>query len=80
MCMWTCPLNSLCSTASRPPRSCPIEGSTSIPTSWGMLQPDSVPMTPVPPFLDWLQTGYRQIQAPFPHTNSKQKMNPTVTL
>ena len=44
------------------------------------VQHDSVPMTPVPPFLDGLQTGYRQIQAPFPHTNSEQKMYPAVTV
>ncbi|XP_038314518.1 protein shisa-2 homolog isoform X2 [Canis lupus familiaris] len=44
------------------------------------VQHDSVPMTPVPPFLDSLQTGYRQIQAPFPHTNSEQKMYPAVTV
>ncbi|XP_008151585.1 protein shisa-2 homolog [Eptesicus fuscus] len=44
------------------------------------VQHDSVPMTPVPPFMDGLQTGYRQIQAPFPHTNSDQKMYPAVTV
>ncbi|XP_004680213.1 PREDICTED: protein shisa-2 homolog [Condylura cristata] len=44
------------------------------------VQHDSVPMTPVPPFMDSLQTGYRQIQAPFPHTNSEQKMYPAVTV
>ena len=44
------------------------------------MQPDSVPITPVPLFLDGLQTGYQQIQAPFPHTNSKQKMYPVVTI
>ncbi|ELR51725.1 Protein shisa-2-like protein, partial [Bos mutus] len=44
------------------------------------VQPDSVPLTPVPPFLDGLQTGYRQLQAPFPHTNSEQKMYPAVTV
>lgn len=44
------------------------------------VQHDSVPMTPVPPFMDGLQTGYRQIQAPFPHTNSEQKMYPAVTV
>ena len=36
-CMWTCPRTSLCSIASRPPRSCPIRGSTSTPPSWGTL-------------------------------------------
>ncbi|XP_027631964.1 protein shisa-2 homolog [Tupaia chinensis] len=44
------------------------------------VQHDSVPMTPVPPFLDGLQPGYRQIQSPFPHTNSEQKMYPAVTV
>ena len=44
------------------------------------VQHDSGPMTPVPPFLDSLQTGYRKIQAPFPHTNSEQKMYPAVTV
>lgn len=44
------------------------------------VQHDSVPLTPVPPFLDGLQTGYRQIQAPFPHTSSEQKMFPAVTV
>ncbi|XP_011855378.1 PREDICTED: protein shisa-2 homolog [Mandrillus leucophaeus] len=44
------------------------------------VQHDSVPMTAVPPFMDGLQPGYRQIQSPFPHTNSEQKMYPAVTV
>lgn len=44
------------------------------------VQHDSMPLTPVPPFLDGLQSGYRQIQSPFPHTNSEQKMYPAVTV
>ncbi|ELK09303.1 Protein shisa-2 like protein [Pteropus alecto] len=44
------------------------------------VQHDPVPMTPVPPFMDGLQPGYRQIQAPFPHTNNEQKMYPAVTV
>uniref|UniRef100_A0A8D2P7A8 Shisa family member 2 n=1 Tax=Zosterops lateralis melanops TaxID=1220523 RepID=A0A8D2P7A8_ZOSLA len=44
------------------------------------LQHDSMPLTPVPPFLDGLQSGYRQIQSPYPHTNSEQKMYPAVTV
>ena len=44
------------------------------------LQSDSVTMTPVPPFLDGLQTGYRQTQAHFPHTNSEQKIHPALTV
>ncbi|XP_005990605.1 protein shisa-2 [Latimeria chalumnae] len=41
---------------------------------------DSIPMTPTPPFLDGLQGGYRQLQSPFPHANSEQKMYPAVTV
>ncbi|KAG8452880.1 hypothetical protein GDO86_004612 [Hymenochirus boettgeri] len=41
---------------------------------------DSVPMTPVPPFIDGLQGGYRQMQSPFPHSNPEQKMYPAVTV
>lgn len=37
-------------------------------------------MIPVPPFLNRLQTGYRQIQAAFPLTNRKQKTYPAVTV
>ncbi|NWY19178.1 SHSA2 protein, partial [Aphelocoma coerulescens] len=44
------------------------------------VQHDSMPLTPVPPFLDSLQSGYRQIQSPYPHTNSEQKMYPAVTV
>lgn len=45
------------------------------------LQHDSMPLTPVPPFLDGLQGGYRQIQSPYPpHANSEQKMYPAVTV
>ncbi|XP_021568074.1 protein shisa-2 homolog [Carlito syrichta] len=44
------------------------------------VQHDSVPMTPVPPFMDGLQPSYRQIQSPFPHTSSEQKMYPAVTV
>nr|XP_025035151.1 protein shisa-2 homolog [Pelodiscus sinensis] len=44
------------------------------------VQHDSMPMTPVPPFLDGLQSGYRQIQSPYPHANSEQKMYPAVTV
>uniref|UniRef100_A0A663LVQ1 Shisa family member 2 n=1 Tax=Athene cunicularia TaxID=194338 RepID=A0A663LVQ1_ATHCN len=44
------------------------------------VQHDSMPLTPVPPFLDGLQSGYRQIQSPYPHTNSEQKMYPAVTV
>lgn len=44
------------------------------------VQHDPVPMTPVPPFMDGLQPGYRQIQAPFPHANNEQKMYPAVTV
>ncbi|KAM7234017.1 hypothetical protein CapIbe_016153 [Capra ibex] len=33
---------------------------------------------PVPPFLDRLQMGYRQIQAAFPLTNCEQKLYPAV--
>ncbi|KAK2112602.1 Protein shisa-2 [Saguinus oedipus] len=44
------------------------------------VQHDSVPMTAVPPFMDGLQPGYRQIQSPFSPTNSEQKMYPAVTV
>uniref|UniRef100_H0VDR5 Shisa family member 2 n=1 Tax=Cavia porcellus TaxID=10141 RepID=H0VDR5_CAVPO len=44
------------------------------------VQHDSVPMTPVPPFIEGLQPGYRQIQPSFPHTSSEQKMYPAVTV
>ncbi|CAO2591182.1 Protein shisa-2 homolog [Lemmus lemmus] len=44
------------------------------------VQHDSVPMTPVPPFMDGLQPGYRQVQPSFAHTNSEQKMYPAVTV
>ncbi|XP_019379335.1 PREDICTED: protein shisa-2 homolog [Gavialis gangeticus] len=44
------------------------------------VQHDSMPLTPVPPFLDGLQSGYRQIQSPYPPTNSEQKMYPAVTV
>ncbi|XP_009643197.1 protein shisa-2 homolog [Egretta garzetta] len=44
------------------------------------VQHDSMPLTPVPPFLDGLQSGYRQIQTPYPHANSEQKMYPAVTV
>ncbi|XP_053553131.1 protein shisa-2 homolog [Bombina bombina] len=40
---------------------------------------DSVPMTPMPPYLDGLQSGYRQIQSPYPHSNPEQ-MYPAVTV
>ncbi|XP_054830805.1 protein shisa-2 homolog [Eublepharis macularius] len=42
------------------------------------VQHDSMP--PVPPFLDGLQSGYRPIQSPYPHSNSEQKMYPSVTV
>ncbi|XP_060090760.1 protein shisa-2 homolog [Heteronotia binoei] len=42
------------------------------------VQHDSMP--PVPPFLDSLQSGYRPIQSPYPHSNSEQKMYPAVTV
>ncbi|XP_028904424.1 protein shisa-2 homolog [Ornithorhynchus anatinus] len=42
---------------------------------------DSVPITPVPPFLDGLQPGFRQIQSPYPaHAQGEQKMYPAVTV
>ncbi|CAI9568926.1 unnamed protein product [Staurois parvus] len=42
---------------------------------------DSVPMTPVPPFMDGLQGGYRPMQSPYPpHTNPEQMMYPAVTV
>ncbi|EDL85248.1 rCG52091 [Rattus norvegicus] len=44
------------------------------------VQHDSVPMTPVPPFMDGLQPGYRPVQPSFAHTNSEQKMFPAVTV
>uniref|UniRef100_A0A8C0B1D6 Shisa family member 2 n=1 Tax=Buteo japonicus TaxID=224669 RepID=A0A8C0B1D6_9AVES len=44
------------------------------------VQHDSMPLTPVPPFLDGLQSGYRQIQSPYPHATSEQKMYPAVTV
>ncbi|KFQ92830.1 Protein shisa-2, partial [Nipponia nippon] len=44
------------------------------------VQHDSMPLTPVPPFLDGLQGGYRQIQSPYPHATSEQKMYPAVTV
>uniref|UniRef100_A0A8C5TL44 Shisa family member 2 n=1 Tax=Malurus cyaneus samueli TaxID=2593467 RepID=A0A8C5TL44_9PASS len=44
------------------------------------VQHDTMPLSPVPPFLDGLQSGYRQIQSPYPHTNSEQKMYPAVTV
>ena len=37
-------------------------------------------MIPVPPFLNRLQMGYKQIQAAFPLTNCKQKTYPVVTV
>ncbi|KFV00962.1 Protein shisa-2, partial [Pterocles gutturalis] len=44
------------------------------------VQHDPMPLTPVPPFLDGLQSGYRQIQSPYPHPASEQKMYPAVTV
>ncbi|XP_072849820.1 protein shisa-2 homolog isoform X2 [Pogona vitticeps] len=45
------------------------------------VQHDSMSMAPVPPpFLDGLQSGYRPIQSPYPHSNSEQKMYPAVTV
>ncbi|XP_007439044.1 protein shisa-2 homolog [Python bivittatus] len=44
------------------------------------VQHDSMPMASVPPFLDSLQSGYRPIQSPYPHSNSEQKMYPAVTV
>ncbi|XP_057222643.1 protein shisa-2 homolog [Malurus melanocephalus] len=44
------------------------------------VQHDAMPLSPVPPFLDGLQSGYRQMQSPYPHTNSEQKMYPAVTV
>ncbi|XP_040282122.1 protein shisa-2 homolog [Bufo bufo] len=41
---------------------------------------DSVPMTPVPPFLDGHQVGYRQMQSPYPHSNPEQMLYPAVTV
>ncbi|KAM9321172.1 protein shisa-2 homolog [Gastrophryne carolinensis] len=38
---------------------------------------DSVPMTPVPPFIDGLQGGFRQMQSPYPpHVNPHMTPNP----
>lgn len=44
------------------------------------VQHEAMPMTPVPPFMESLQTNYRQVQAPFPATNNEQKMYPAVTV
>ncbi|XP_015672524.1 protein shisa-2 homolog [Protobothrops mucrosquamatus] len=44
------------------------------------VQHDSMPMASVPPFLDSLQSGYRPVQSPYPHSNSEQKMYPAVTV
>uniref|UniRef100_A0A8B9Q8S0 Shisa family member 2 n=1 Tax=Apteryx owenii TaxID=8824 RepID=A0A8B9Q8S0_APTOW len=44
------------------------------------VQHDALPLTPVPPFLDGLQSGYRQVQAPYPHAGGEQKMYPAVTV
>ncbi|XP_030056181.1 protein shisa-2 homolog [Microcaecilia unicolor] len=41
---------------------------------------DSMQMTAVPPFLDGLQSGYRPVQSPYPHSNPEQKMYPAVTI
>ncbi|XP_026530789.1 protein shisa-2 homolog [Notechis scutatus] len=44
------------------------------------VQHDSMPMASVPSFLDSLQSGYRPIQSPYPHSNNEQKMYPAVTV
>ncbi|XP_052047238.1 protein shisa-2 homolog [Apodemus sylvaticus] len=58
----------------------PHQGQYLHPPYVGYAVHDSVPMTPVPPFMDGLQPGYRPVQPSFAHTNSEQKMFPAVTV